>query len=194
MTSSMRRCNGCGIKCVGELCQTCRYDAMRKPLHPCVDCQVPLHRRKTRTEDRLPGSRPLDSHERCAPCVKKAVKAGAIVRGPKEQSPSTGRPAFARRPPTAVLTVDEQAKALCSQADPEIFFPEVGAFTESRAARKVCAQCPIRARCLEVALENNEEYGIFGGLTSHERKDLRRVRKTEAEPVTLGEFWAQGVA
>lgn len=180
MSHSTQRCGNCGVVCTGQLCQPCRYDAMRKPLGNCLGCGALLHRRKTPIEDRPEGSRLLNSHGRCAPCVKKAIKEGVVEKGTREQSPNTGRAILYGSPPAATLTYDEEKQALCSQTDPEIFFPEIGAFTDSRAARKVCAQCPIRARCLEVAMENNEEYGIFGGLTSHERKDLRRARATEA--------------
>ena len=40
--------------------------------------------------------------------------------------------------------------ALCAQTDPELFFPEKGGST--RAAKRVCTGCPVRAQCLEHAL------------------------------------------
>jgi WhiB family transcriptional regulator, redox-sensing transcriptional regulator len=85
----------------------------------------------------------------------------------------------------AVLTFEERQDALCVQVDPEIWFPEKGA--SARDAKQVCARCPLAAvelggngRCLEVALENNELYGVFGGLAPLERRRLRAARKSEA--------------
>ncbi len=65
-----------------------------------------------------------------------------------------------------------QERALCAQTDPEAFFPEKGGST--REAKKICAQCPVRAECLEYALANDERFGIWGGLSERERRRLRR--------------------
>ena len=65
-----------------------------------------------------------------------------------------------------------QERALCAQTDPEAFFPEKGGST--REAKKICAQCPVRAECLEYALAHDERFGIWGGLSERERRRLRR--------------------
>ncbi|WP_322746780.1 WhiB family transcriptional regulator [Cellulomonas sp. S1-8] len=65
-----------------------------------------------------------------------------------------------------------QERALCAQTDPEAFFPEKGGST--REAKKVCTQCDVRAECLEYALENDERFGIWGGLSERERRKLKR--------------------
>lgn len=64
-----------------------------------------------------------------------------------------------------------QAQALCAQTDPEAFFPDKGGST--RAAKAVCARCPVRAECLAFALENDERFGVWGGLSERERRQLR---------------------
>lgn len=64
-----------------------------------------------------------------------------------------------------------QADALCAQTDPEAFFPEKGGST--REAKRVCDSCEVRAECLEYALENDERFGIWGGLSERERRKLR---------------------
>lgn len=46
------------------------------------------------------------------------------------------------------------------------------------AAKAVCAVCPVRAACLEDAMQRRERYGIWGGLSSLERKAVRRRRGT----------------
>ncbi len=65
-----------------------------------------------------------------------------------------------------------QDRALCAQTDPEAFFPEKGGST--REAKKVCRACEVRAECLEYALEHDERFGIWGGLSERERRRLKR--------------------
>ena len=62
--------------------------------------------------------------------------------------------------------------ALCAETAPELFFPETG--QSPAAARKLCAACDVRERCLEYALSNNLQDGIYGGLSPKERARLRR--------------------
>ena len=65
-----------------------------------------------------------------------------------------------------------QSDSLCAQTDPEAFFPEKGGST--RDAKKICTSCEVRSRCLEYALENDERFGIWGGLSERERRKLRK--------------------
>jgi WhiB family redox-sensing transcriptional regulator len=65
-----------------------------------------------------------------------------------------------------------QERALCSQTDPEAFFPEKGGST--REAKRICTGCEVRSECLEYALEHDERFGIWGGLSERERRRLRR--------------------
>ncbi|MCX2733902.1 WhiB family transcriptional regulator [Saccharopolyspora sp. NFXS83] len=65
-----------------------------------------------------------------------------------------------------------QERALCAQTDPEAFFPEKGGST--REAKRICAGCEVRPECLEYALEHDERFGIWGGLSERERRRLKR--------------------
>ena len=65
-----------------------------------------------------------------------------------------------------------QSDSLCAQTDPEAFFPEKGVST--RDAKKICTSCEVRNQCLEYALENDERFGIWGGLSERERRKLRK--------------------
>ncbi|PFG27103.1 WhiB transcriptional regulator [Corynebacterium renale] len=65
-----------------------------------------------------------------------------------------------------------QDQALCAQTDPEAFFPEKGGST--REAKRICKACPVRDECLEFALEHDERFGIWGGLSDRERRRLKR--------------------
>src|ERR1700693_3495613 len=65
-----------------------------------------------------------------------------------------------------------QDQALCAQTDPEAFFPEKGGST--RESKRVCRSCEVRSECLEYALENDERFGIWGGMSERERRRLKR--------------------
>jgi WhiB family transcriptional regulator, redox-sensing transcriptional regulator len=68
--------------------------------------------------------------------------------------------------------------ALCAQTDPEAFFPEKGGST--REAKRTCRACEVRAECLEYALEHDEHYGVWGGLSEAERKRLRSRQRVSS--------------
>ena len=72
--------------------------------------------------------------------------------------------------------------ALCRGVDPGIFHPENEEDDEraSDAARAVCFQCPVREICLEHAIAVREKHGVWGGLSSRERRRLIRRRRRTA--------------
>jgi len=84
----------------------------------------------------------------------------------------TSRTAFGGDDEAANGELEWQERALCAQTDPEAFFPEKGGST--REAKRVCMSCEVRVQCLDYALENDERFGIWGGLSERER---RRVKK-----------------
>lgn len=133
----------------------------------------------------MPGSRLLDSHGRCGPCANVAVNDGTITRRPRDTSTPVVRVITFDPLPVATLTIDEKRDAVCAQTDPEAFFPEKGGST--REAKKVCSVCPLRAqqlggngRCLDVAIENGERFGIWGGLSERERRKVSDARRAAA--------------
>ncbi|MBW3605380.1 MAG: WhiB family transcriptional regulator [Actinobacteria bacterium] len=64
-------------------------------------------------------------------------------------------------------------EAKCLNADPDVFFPEKGGST--REAKRICAECTVRVECLEYALEHDERFGIWGGMSERERRKLKRL-------------------
>jgi len=65
----------------------------------------------------------------------------------------------------------------CLGVDPSTFFsPEAerGAKRERReaAAKALCLQCPVIAKCREHALMAQEPYGVWGGLSESDRAAL----------------------
>lgn len=63
-----------------------------------------------------------------------------------------------------------QLNAACADVDSKIFF---SAKHKDRAlALSLCNSCPVKDECLEFAINNECDYGIFGGLFPEERKAL----------------------
>jgi WhiB family redox-sensing transcriptional regulator len=63
----------------------------------------------------------------------------------------------------------------CTAADPDLFFPPSYGGTHKglvRAAKALCAHCSVRRECLDRALTDKEEFGIWGGTTPWERSLL----------------------
>lgn len=65
--------------------------------------------------------------------------------------------------------------ALCAQTDPEAFFPDKGGST--RDAKRICAQCAVRQKCLEWAVDHDERFGIWGGMSERERRRYKKERR-----------------
>jgi len=63
-----------------------------------------------------------------------------------------------------------QTEASCRGVDSELFFPPTE--DEAGAAKAICDTCPVRVSCLAFALERNERFGVWGGLTEKERARL----------------------
>jgi WhiB family transcriptional regulator, redox-sensing transcriptional regulator len=65
-----------------------------------------------------------------------------------------------------------QAYANCRQADPEAFFPEKG--EPGNYAKRVCARCMVKVECLQWALETDQRFGIWGGMSERSLRALKR--------------------
>lgn len=70
-----------------------------------------------------------------------------------------------------------QALGACVGADPNIFFPTRG--EDTREAKKICSGCSVKEECLDFGI--NEKFGIFGGLSERQRRDIRRKRRQSNE-------------
>ena len=76
-------------------------------------------------------------------------------------------------------------KAVCTQVEPELFFPESQA--EYEASRdwisQICGACPLSEPCLEYALAVKVS-GIWAGTNEIERKAMRKKRKIQPASIT----------
>lgn len=66
-----------------------------------------------------------------------------------------------------------QDEALCRETDPDAFFPDPR--DRAYAAKEVCSKCPVRGDCLKYSFDNNEPYGVWGGVSPDERKHFKRL-------------------
>ncbi|WP_281245664.1 WhiB family transcriptional regulator [Propionibacterium cyclohexanicum] len=55
----------------------------------------------------------------------------------------------------------------------DALFPEG---KDQKRAKAVCMGCPVRPQCLAEALDNGIEWGVWGGMTERERRQLLRQR------------------
>lgn len=60
-------------------------------------------------------------------------------------------------------------RAICSEGEPDALF--VKGFAQ-HAAKKVCQRCPVISDCLADSLDNRTRYGVWGGMTEHQRRVL----------------------
>lgn len=103
-----------------------------------------------------------------------------VIPVEKPVAPAPSRSPIVRRPiiwlgpilETPLADKSWRDDALCAQTDPEIFFPEQGG--TNAEAKRVCVVCDVRSECLEYALEHHERFGIWGGLSEHERRKIKR--------------------
>ena len=70
-----------------------------------------------------------------------------------------------------------RAAAACRTQDPELMFVRGKAQNKQK---EICSACPVTQECLTEAIENNYEWGIWGGMTERERRAWRRKRRAHA--------------
>jgi len=66
----------------------------------------------------------------------------------------------------------------CRHYPPAAFFPNDGVGVTE--ARKICAECPVKSDCLEYALVNRIEHGVWGGCSERERRRILKRRRQDA--------------
>jgi WhiB family redox-sensing transcriptional regulator len=83
-------------------------------------------------------------------------------------------------------------RANCRDADPELFHVPSGdrggqpgplrqrETVRIRRAKAICGGCPVRAECLEFAMESKDAWAILGGTTPEERKNMRHNENRRA--------------
>jgi WhiB family redox-sensing transcriptional regulator len=71
---------------------------------------------------------------------------------------------------------DWMGAALCSRSThPDLWFPERGG--SMAPAVGVCSRCPVKAPCLDYAIDNKIEEGVWGGESARGRRKIARERR-----------------
>lgn len=66
---------------------------------------------------------------------------------------------------------DWPTQATCREDHPDALFVQGAA---QQQAKVVCFRCPVRAECLSHALDTRTQFGVWGGMTERERRQLLR--------------------
>ncbi len=82
-----------------------------------------------------------------------------------------------RLPKPVAETWEWQLQAACRDVGTSVFFHpdnERGNARHDREekAKEVCHRCPVMWSCRRHALDSHEPYGVWGGLSEHERTEL----------------------
>jgi WhiB family redox-sensing transcriptional regulator len=64
----------------------------------------------------------------------------------------------------------------CREHPPATFFPSDGVGVDR--ARRICESCPVREPCLEYALAQHIDHGVWGGTSERERRRILRRRRS----------------
>ena len=63
----------------------------------------------------------------------------------------------------------------CRNYPPATFFPSDGVGVD--IARKLCESCPVKQPCLEYALTERVDHGVWGGCSERERRRILKRRR-----------------
>lgn len=91
-----------------------------------------------------------------------------------ESAPRSSEP----RPSDADSATAWMSAGNCRNYPPAVFFPSDGVGVDR--ARKICGDCPVAAQCLEYALEQRIEHGVWGACSERERRRILKRRRTTA--------------
>ena len=82
-------------------------------------------------------------------------------------------------------TPREFENPLCAQVDGELWFPEKSG--DSKPAKSICLQCSHITECAEWGIKH-EAFGIWGGLSNNQRREIRRRRGIAVEQPDIEEW------
>lgn len=81
--------------------------------------------------------------------------------------------------------------AACRGHDPELWFPNEaggadGSGARATAAKAICGRCPLAGACARYAIEIPDLVGVWGGLSSAERRRIRDRRSPSSSVCRCG--------
>lgn len=75
------------------------------------------------------------------------------------------------------MNEDWRDNALCKGKDTNLFYPEAnvkGGKKQVADVKAICRMCLVSSECLAFAINNDEQFGIWGGLLPKERMKVRK--------------------
>jgi WhiB family transcriptional regulator, redox-sensing transcriptional regulator len=95
----------------------------------------------------------------------------------KSSPPRTPRPRTTDDP-VPRLDTSWMVVAECRGMDPDFFHPPKEDVMAMRAAKKICAVCPVKDECLDYvfSLGAHGRQGVWGGTSERERRRMRRKK------------------
>jgi WhiB family redox-sensing transcriptional regulator len=66
---------------------------------------------------------------------------------------------------------DWASNGRCRGLDPEVMFADAA---QQKEATTICRTCPVVARCLGESLDARQAFGVWGGMTERQRRQLLR--------------------
>src|SRR5690606_24503584 len=127
---------------------------------------------RCRSDEPLPRAPRLPQHDRRPP--PRRTSSRRVGRGRLRPTDRAGTGRDGGRRMDLNLELDYQAwmdDAVCAQVGAGPFFPERG--ESARAAKRICAGCPVLDQCRQYALDNNILEGVWGGTTEIDRRQLK---------------------
>ena len=83
-----------------------------------------------------------------------------------------------------------QDDGTCRSVDSDLWFEDYP--SKYDPVFKICAECPVQEQCLRASFDNREEFGIWGGMSAHERNRIEpRYRK---KPIRERDTWIVNLA
>ena len=80
---------------------------------------------------------------------------------------------------TPLQNLEAYKDRACKEVDPSVFFPLSATRVDINRALKVagpiCDSCVVRQECYDFAVQNNERYGIWGGVAFERNSRGARV-------------------
>ena len=87
-------------------------------------------------------------------------------------------------------TPDWHEHGTCRTVDPEAWFEDYP--SKYDPIFKMCAQCPVQVECLRQSFDDREEFGVWGGMSAHERNRLEP--KFRKKPLNERDTWITNLA
>jgi len=81
------------------------------------------------------------------------------------------------------METEWMASGSCRDVDPSLFFPSDGMGVIK--AQRVCASCPVAEQCLNYALDQHIDHGVWGGKSERERRRLARSRRISLSSIAF---------